>query len=129
FKTEIEPKTSVKVPLSGDTMQPVEVTIDGVARSTTMGPSVLLGWLDTAYALNSLRASYTAAATLIEQGQHIETARRMLDWVVLCGTAVEDAGTQIQGFAQLRRESMALKAAIDVSSDSARCLIPNGLSR
>jgi hypothetical protein len=74
--------------------------------------------LSRPFALNSLKASFTAAMCLMDSPQASDrnTAKSMLEWVVTCLRAAGDTGALGNDFAELGQQAASLLVSLNVAS-------------
>jgi hypothetical protein len=88
------------------------------------GTAELNDLLARPFALNSLKASFTAATWLMASPRQSDrdTAKSMLEWVVACTRALGDAGALVGDFAELAAQAAALLVSLNVASGA--CYVP-----
>jgi hypothetical protein len=115
--------TPTLVPMGQTPLQPFLYTVDvnGTVNATNEAnnPSYLLDLINRPWALNALRASYTAATVLMNASGTSDRsiARSMLSWVVACIRSMGLNNNAVSGdFAELYSQSVALLVILNVES-------------
>jgi len=113
--------TEFTVPVGSDPLRTAYFTVksDGSSsHNTTTDPTQIQDLLGRPWALNSLKASFTAATLLMSSSEQedVTVARSMLSWVVTCIRSMGEKGATIPtSYAELYSQAAALLVTLNLS--------------